>query len=304
MTADANAAVSSRTAAGLFVLVIVLWGVNWPVMKVGLAYIPPLHFALLRMLLGGITMFAAAALAGQLRLPARQDWPLVVSVGVFQMSAFMALGFFGLLFVGSGRAAILAYTTPLWVLPLSLWLLKERVSIGKLAGFALGLTGVAVLFNPAGFDWGDGRVLLGNGLLLSGAALWAVQIVQVRGHRWAGTPLSLAPWQHAVAVAVLAPLAFFFEADASIRWTAESIAILAYNGPLATGFCFWAMITITRALPAVTTSIGSLAVPMVGMLGASWWLGEPLSLTNSGGLALIASAVATLALSEAWARRA
>lgn len=301
--ATPSTAVSGRTAAGLFVLVIVLWGVNWPVMKVGLAYLPPLHFALLRMLLGGLTMFAVAALAGQLRLPARRDWPIVVSVGVLQMSAFMALGFFGLRFVGSGRAAILAYTTPVWVLPLSVWVLKERVSAGKLAGFALGLTGVAVLFNPAGFDWGDHRVLLGNGLLLLGAALWAVQIVHVRTHRWAGTPLSLVPWQQTVAVLVLAPLAWLFEADLSIQWTPESIAILAYNGPLATGFCFWAMLTITRALPAVTTSIGSLATPLVGMLAGAWWLGEPLSATNTGGLALIAGAVAALALSEAWARR-
>jgi drug/metabolite transporter (DMT)-like permease len=300
---QSSAAVSPRTSAGLFVLMIVLWGVNWPVMKVGLDYIPPLHFALLRMLLGALTMFAVAALAGELRLPVRQDWPIVLSIGLIQMGTFMVLSFLGLRFVGSGRAAILAYTTPLWVLPLSVWVLKERVSGAKLAGFALGLAGVAVLFNPVGFDWGDRRVLLGNGLLLFGAALWALQIVHVRTHRWVGTPLSLLPWQQTVAVLMLAPLAWLFEADAAIRWTPESIAILAYNGPLTSGFCFWALLTVTRALPAVTTSIGSLATPLVGMLAGAWWLGEPLSATNTGGLALIAGAVATLVLSEAWARR-
>lgn len=299
-----NAVVSPRTAAGLFVLMIVLWGVNWPVMKVGLDYFPPFHFALLRMLLGALTMFAVAALAGELRRPARQDWPIVLSIGLIQMGAFMVLSFLGLRFVGSGRAAILAYTTPLWVLPLSVWVLKERLSGGKIAGFVLGLAGVAVLFNPVGFDWGDRRVLLGNGLLLFGAALWALQIVHVRTHRWVGTSLSLLPWQQTVAVLLLAPLAWLFEADATIRWTPESIAILAYNGPLTSGFCFWILLTVTRALPAVTTSIGSLATPLVGMLAGAWWLGEPLSATNAGGLALIGGAVAMLVLSEAWARRA
>lgn len=297
-------AASPRAAAGLFGLVIVLWGVNWPVMKTGLAYFPPLHFALLRMLLGAVTMFAVAALAGQLRVPARQDWPIVLSVGVMQMSGFMALGFLGLLYVGSGRAAILAYTTPLWVLPLSVLVLRERVGAARLAGFALGLAGVAVLFNPLGFDWSDRRVLLGNGLLLAGAALWAVQIVHVRHHRWVGTPLSLVPWQQTVALAVLLPLVWLFEPDATLSWTPGSIAILAYNGPLATGFCFWAMLTVTRALPALTTSVGSLATPLVGMLAGAWWLGEPLSWTNAGGLALIGGAVTTLALGEAWSRRA
>ena len=302
--AASNAPVSGRAAAVLFALVIVLWGVNWPVMKLGLTYIPPLHFALLRMLLGALAMFAVAALAGELRVPARADWPIVLSVGVLQMSGFMALGFFGLLYVGSGRAAILAYTTPLWVLPLSVWVLGERLTGAKLLAFALGLAGVAVLFNPAGFDWSDRTVLFGNGLLLLGAALWALQIVHVRRHRWVGTPLSLVPWQQTVAVAVLLPLALLFEHDAALRWTPQSIAILAYNGPLATGFCFWAMLTVTRALPAVTTSVGSLATPVVGMLAGALWLHEPLSWTNTGGLLLIGGAVATLALGEAWARRA
>lgn len=302
--ADSSAAVSPRTAAGLFVLMIALWGVNWPVMKVGLGYFPPFHFALMRLTLGAITMFAVAALAGQLRFPARQDWPVVLSIGLIQMCAFMVLGFIGLMYVGSGRAAILAYTTPLWVLPLSVWVLGERLNGAKLLAFALGLSGVAVLFNPLGFDWSDRRVLFGNGLLLFGAALWAVQIVHVRRHRWAGTPLSLVPWQQAVAVLALLPLSQVFEPGAALRWTPESIAILAYNGPLATGFCFWALLTVTRALPAVTTSIGSLATPVVGMLAGALWLREPLSWTNTGGLALIAAAVVTLALGEAWARRA
>ncbi|MFZ5491711.1 MAG: DMT family transporter [Pseudomonadota bacterium] len=302
--ADSSAAVSPRTAAGLFVLMIALWGVNWPVMKVGLGYFPPFHFALMRLTLGAITMFAVAALAGQLRFPARQDWPVVLSIGLIQMCAFMVLGFIGLMYVGSGRAAILAYTTPLWVLPLSVWVLGERLNGAKLLAFALGLSGVAVLFNPLGFDWSDRRVLFGNGLLLFGAALWAVQIVHVRRHRWAGTPLSLVPWQQAVAVLALLPLSQVFERGAALRWTPESIAILAYNGPLATGFCFWALLTVTRALPAVTTSIGSLATPVVGMLAGALWLREPLSWTNTGGLALIAAAVVTLALGEAWARRA
>mgnify|MGYP005820543053 CR=1 FL=1 len=298
-----NAAVPPRTAAVLFVVMVLLWGVNWPVMKVGLGYIPPFHFALLRLTLGALTMFAVAALAGELRVPARQDWPVVFSIGLIQMCAFMVLGFFGLMYVGSGRAAILAYTTPLWVLPLSVWVLGERLTGAKLLAFALGLAGVAVLFNPAGFDWSNRTVLFGNGLLLLGAALWAVQIVHVRRHRWAGTPLSLVPWQQTVAVLALLPLSQVFEPNAALSWTPESIAILAYNGPLATGFCFWALLTVTRALPAVTTSIGSLATPVVGMLSGALWLREPLSWTNTGGLALVGTAVLTLALGEAWARR-
>lgn len=291
-----------RTAALLFAAVIVLWGVNWPVMKIGLESIPPFHFALARMLLGGLTMFAVAALAGQLRVPSRHDLPVVLSVGLLQMGAFMALVNWGLEFVGAGRAAILAYTTPIWVVPLSLLTLRERLPALKLLGLLLGLGGVAVLFNPLGFDWSDRHVLLGNGLLLLGALVWAVLIVQIRGHRWDGTPLSLAPWQFSVAVLLLAPLALVVEHDEPIRWSTELALVLAYNGPIATAFCFWAMISVTRALPAVSTSLGSLGVPVIGMMSAAWWLGEPLTPTNTGGLLLVLAGLGAVAMADTRSR--
>src|SRR3546814_3100576 len=66
--------------------------------------------------------------------------------------------------VGAGRSAVLAYTTPLWVTPAAIVLLGERPTAFKLLGLALGFAGVAVLFNPLGFDWADPQVLLGNGM--------------------------------------------------------------------------------------------------------------------------------------------
>ena len=299
-----SARFSLRTAALLFAAVILLWGVNWPVMKIGLESIPPFHFALARMLLGGLTMFAVAAMVGQLRLPSRHDLPVVLSVGLLQMGAFTVLVTWGLEFVGAGRAAILAYTTPIWVVPLSLLTLRERLPGLKRLGLLLGLGGVAVLFNPFGFDWSDHHVLLGNGLLLLGALVWAVLIVQIRGHRWEGTPLSLAPWQFSVAMLLLAPLALVVEHDAPIRWSTELVLVLAYNGPIATAFCFWAMISVTRALPAVSTSLGSLGVPVVGMMSAAWWLGEPLTPTNTGGLLLVLAGLGAVAMADARSRAA
>lgn len=297
--ADAAAPISRAAAGGLLALVIVLWGSNWPVMKVGLAHIPPLHFAAARMLLGAATMFPVAALAGQLRWPLRQDWPVVVSVGLLQMGLFMALANFGLQFVGAGRAAVLAYTTPLWVVPLAALVLRERLTRGRAAGLALGLGGLAVLFHPAGFDWHDPDILIGNGLLLLAALVWAGLIVQVRGHRFAGTPLSLAPFQFLVALAVLLPAALIIEGGATVEWSGTLALILLYNGPVATAFCFWAMLTVTRALPAATTALGTLGVPAVGVLVGAVALGETLSPPVLGGLALIAGGLAAVS----WAER-
>jgi len=296
--APASRPVRPARAAVLLALIMVLWGANWPVMKVGLQLMPPFTFAAWRLGLGCATLFLVAAVAGQLRLPSRHDRPIVAWVGLLQMAAFLLLINFALQHVPAGRSAILSYTTPLWVVPLALLFLGERLDRAKAAGLALGLAGIAVMFNPLALDWSDGSVLLGNGLLMLAALAWAINIVQVRGHRWEGTPLSLGPWQMLVAAAVVVPVALLAEAGRETDWSWELALVLFYNGPVCTGLGFWAMVTATRALPAVTTSLGSLGVPVVGLLLSALALGEPLTATNLGGLALIGAGLALVALAD------
>lgn len=294
----ASYVVSTRTAWLLLILVMLTLGCNWPVMKVGLAYIPPLHFAAARVLLGALCLATVAAARGAFRVPRRADLPLVFGVGLLQMGAFLSLITIGVQFVPAGRSAILAYTTSLWVVPLAAVLLSERLSPLKAAGLLLGLSGVAVLFNPLGFDWTDPDVLLGNGLLLFAALIWAVLIVLVRGYHGASPPLTLGTWQFLLASCVLVPLALALEDTAAIEPGWPLSAVLIYNGPIATALSFWAMLTLTQALPAITTSLSLLGVPLVGMLSAALALGEPITATNATGLGLILAGVALVTLAD------
>lgn len=279
----------------LLALVIVLWGANWPMMKVGLDHIPPLWFAAARVLLGCATLFAVLAAAGRIRLPARADAPVVASIGLLQVAAFLALVNLGLGTVDAGRSAILAYTTPLWVAPLAVLLLRERLDGRTIAALALGAAGLGVLFSPLTFDPGAPGALSGNALLLAAAAATAVSIVHVRGHAWHGSPLDLMPWAMLLAGAALAAIAAATEPVAAIDGSATLALVLAYNGPVASGFCFWAFVTVQRALPAVTTAIGSQGVPVAGMLFSAALLGEPLTASMLAGFGLLAAGVALLA---------
>ena len=85
------APMTHRRAYLLLASVILLWGVNWPVMKVGLLYMPPLWFAAVRVLLGGACLFALVAARGRLRLPERRDFPVLISVGVLQIALYLGL---------------------------------------------------------------------------------------------------------------------------------------------------------------------------------------------------------------------
>jgi drug/metabolite transporter (DMT)-like permease len=294
---------SHRLTYPLLAAVIVLWGVNWPVMKVGLTYIPPFWFAAARLALGAATLFALLAALGRLALPPRRDLPVLFSVSILQMTVFLCLVNTGLLTVGAGRSAVLAYTTPLWVTPAAL-LLGERLTPRKTLGLALGLAGLATLFNPLGFDWGDRDVVVGNGLLMLAALSWAGAILHVRRHAWAATPLDIAPWQMLAALPVLVALAAWregpaFGAAAVIDWQAPDLWwVLAYNGPVATAFCYWAAVTVSRGLPSIHTTIGFLGVPAVGVLSAALTIGEAVPLDLVLGGLLILAGLTAMALGE------
>ena len=110
------------------------WGINFPIMKIGLAYSPPLLYTTLRMVLGTLTMFLIARMMGILRMPHRADIPVVFSVGILQNMGFITLVTFGMQYMPAGRAAILAYTSPIWVVPTAALFLGERLTLFRALG--------------------------------------------------------------------------------------------------------------------------------------------------------------------------
>lgn len=296
----------SPTPARAYLLlgaVIVLWGVNWPIMKVGLGAIGPLWFAAARVLTGALCLFAVLAFQGRLKIPGRADLPILLSVGVFQVGITLALMHSAVEYVAAGRSAILAYTTPLWVTPLAALILKERLTVARLTGLALGLAGVILMFNPAGVDFSDPNALKGNAMLLGAAISWACVIVHIRAHAWVLSPLQMMPWQMLLGGAIVGTAATLFESADCIVWSWPLAVVLAYNGPIASAFCFWAIVSVSRGLPAVSTALGSLGVPLVGVVSSVWFLGERLSTADIVGLALIALGVARIATADFRAAR-
>ena len=296
--------VTRGTAAALLIGVVMAWGLSWPIMKVGLEYVSPLTFACIRNVVAATAMGCISFAAGQARLPSRGDWPLVLSVGAVQIAGFLGLITVALQFVPAGRSAILAFTTPIWVVPLALFVLKEPLGVLRSMGFVLGIGGVAVMFNPAGFDWHDSDVLIGNGLLLFAALLWAFLILQIRLHKWSGSPLSLAPWQMGFGALLLGLSIPILEPEPYLHPEPVFFGVLAYAGLVASAFGVWASVVVTRALPAITVSLGMLASPVVSVVTSVAFFGERLSATNLGGLLLISGGLAAIALAERRGRSA
>lgn len=292
MNSDRTYDLSRRAALLLFAVVVLSWGVNWSVTKTLVQSIPALWTTAVRSAIGAAVLFVLLAARGQLILPRRGDLPVVLTVSLFHMVAFSSLVSFGLQMAPVGRSIVLGYTTPLWVAPGALILIGERMTRARLAGVGLGLVGLAVMFNPLAVDWGDRTGLIGNGLILLAALCWAVSIIYVRAHRWISTPFQLVFWQSLVASAVLTALALAVEGPPRIEWTPTIIGGFLYGGFVGNALAYWAMTMVNRSLPAVTTSLGILGTPVVGVIVSMIALGEPLSVYLVAAMLLIIGGIA------------
>ena len=287
-----NPSLSRRAALLLFATVIFAWGFNWVVTKLILQSAPPLWTIAIR---SGIAIFALLPLlmfTGNLALPKRADMPVVVSIAVLHMTVYAVLVALGIQLIPAGRSIVLGYTTPLWVAPGALLFLREPMTRWRMAGVAVGVGGLALMFNPLAFDWSDHRALLGNAMILLAAVAWAASILHVRAHRWVSTPFQLVFWEVLLATAMLTVLAFIFEGVPHIRWSWQVVGLFAYGGIIGVALAYWAMAMVNRSLPAVTTSLGILATPVVGVLSAMAALHEPLSLPLIGAMLMIGGGIA------------
>ena len=273
----------------LLVLLISSWAVSWPLIKIGVATVPPIWYACFRYWIATVCLFAFVAARHEAAFPSRADWPVIAISGACQMAAYSALTAFALTILPPGRASVLAFSTPIWVVPLAAWWLHERASPAALLGMGLGLAGALAIAAPALHVDGRGQVVA-YGMLLGAAVSWAISIVAVRAHRFTSGTLALAPWQTLVAACVLLPVALAAE-GAPRPVGISGAASLAFVGPVATAFAYWAVVETGRHFSAGTLSMALLATPPIGILLSALALGETVGPSLIAGAALIAAGI-------------
>jgi drug/metabolite transporter (DMT)-like permease len=295
-------AAATRRGVLYLVIVILSWGLTWPVNKALLAVLPVWWMLALRSAVATACSFLIVAGSGRMIWPPRADRPILLSIALLHMVGFASFAALGLSLVSTGRSVVLAYTTPLWVMPGAWIFLHERPSTGQILGVILGLAGLVVLFNPLTFDWRDRGAVLGNASLLLAALLWAANIVHVRGHRWQCTPFELIPWESLLATFILVVPACALAPFPATSWNPAVLLLLLFSGAVGVALPHWAIVMATRNLPAVTTSLGLLGTPLVSIGTATLTLGERPSLSLLLAVVLILGGIAIATLKGAKLR--
>ncbi len=291
-THRAEASGISRAGLVQLGLSVLLLSSAWPAAKYALKLgTTPLWFAEGRAALSFLSVTLLVMLRGQLRWPHRADLPVLFSVGTLQLAAFFAFAHAAVAWVPAGRTAILANTTAIFVVPLSLLVLHERISALRWLAAGLGMAGVVVIMGPWAINWTDRNVLIGHGFLLAAGLSWSVAIIMVRGTRPRLTMFELLPWCFLLASMLLLPLTLWVAPHGTLGPRPSAWVALAYIGLLAGPVGTWCVLEASATLPTVVSSIGFLATPAAGLILSNIFLGEPFTADLLLGSALILGGV-------------
>lgn len=279
-----------------------VWGMNWPAMKFVLADVPVLTFRSLCLWITGPTLLLLARLSGErIGIPSRERPALLLASFCNVTLWYFGTGM-GVHLIPAGRAALLAYTMPIWVALFSAVLLHERLSMRRLAGLVLGMAGIAVLLVP---DAAAFRAApLGAFYVLLAATGWAIGTVTVKAVRFSRSVAQTTGWQLIIGGSPIVLAALWRDpAPNLLSLPGETQLVLLYIIALPMIFGQWAWFKTLERLPGTVAAIASLAVPIVGLLSSALLLGEPLGANEVAALILVVLALALVLFAPASRRR-
>jgi drug/metabolite transporter (DMT)-like permease len=287
----------NRRQLTLLAILTLVWGINWPIMKIGVTGFAPLSFRSLSMWLGLPVLWAFLRWKKiPLAIP-RAEWPELALLTVTNMLVWHVLAMLSLQSLSSGRAAILGYTMPIFAALWGVALFGQRLHARQALGVAAAAAGVTLLLwhefgRMSGKPWGA------FGMLLS-AAVWALGTHQLRRTKMQSSTLAIVFWMSALTTGVMTVLATLTE---SSRWEMPSAPVWAavvYNAVMIFGFAQPVWMMMARTLPPAASTLSVMMIPVLGTVSGAWWLSEKLHWQDGAAVVLMLVAIGSVV----WPRR-
>ncbi|MDB5652544.1 MAG: protein of unknown function transrane [Tardiphaga sp.] len=277
---------------GLLLLAItsVGWGLNWPVMKMLMAEMPPLTARGFTGVIGAFLLAGIALWRGESLRVARDQWVPLVVLALLNVTGWMALMGLALLWLPGGEAVVIAYTMPVWAAVLAWWVLGERMSPARILALLMAFAGIAALMSGDGFRASAER-WPGIALALLGAFGFALGTVLAKRFRLALPLVTSSAWQIGLGCVPVTLLGLLFETPhlAALSWAGWGL--LAYIVIVPFCVCYVCWFAALKMLPASVAAIGTMAVPVIGVVVSAVALHEPLGVGQISALLLTLAGV-------------
>jgi drug/metabolite transporter (DMT)-like permease len=290
MTLQKPSARARITPAGLMFLAItsVGWGFNWPVTKYLLSELPPLTLRGATGVIGAALLALFAVLRGQsLKVPA-EIWPRLILAGTLNVAAWMVLMGLALLWLRASEAALIAYTMPVWASLLAWPVLGERPTVLRTLALVMAFAGLAAIMGGNGFEASLAK-LPGILMVLGGSICFALGTVLAKKLPIRLPPITAAAWQIGIGCVPILIVGLAIERSDINAITQLGWALLFYSTVIQFCVAYVAWFAALARLKASVAAIGTMAVPVIGVVASALALGEPL------GPGQIAALVFTLA---------
>ena len=264
--------ISRRQLWALLALTL-MWGVNWPMMKLSLQELTPLYFRASTMFLGAAWLFVYVQRHGERMWPQGREWLTIAWLGLPNVLGWHTLSIFGVQELASGRAAIIGFTMPIFTVLLGAAFFGERITPRvRLAVVAAGIAIGLLLWHelqslsgrPAGIAW-----------MLGAAACWGLGTLTFKRAHFQLSAMAVTVWMLLLGSAVLWVLAIAIEpVPAPQRFSVPMWLALAYGVLINYGVAQLIWFGLARHLPPATSAMSVMAIPLVGTLSATFIVGE------------------------------
>ena len=270
----------------------IIWGTTYLALRVGVTQFPPFLFSFLRFVIAAPVLLIFVFTIGKRRWPDRRTLFNQAMCGLLMITLGISVVGYAEVYVSSGVAAIICSMMPVWTILINLIANnEERPNRIIVAGLAIGLAGIVMIFGEHLAEFGDPDYQFGIALIFVANISWAYGSIWIKKHNTAVDPFMGAGLQMLFGALFLIPLSLIWDDYSNIQWSAEIAYVLLYMALIGSVAAYACYSYAIKKLPITLVSLYAYVNPVVAVVLGWLVLNEKLNYTIGIAIALTVAGI-------------